>query len=168
MWEILLCLVGRRRHVSGATSGSIDCKIRNVHTNELLYVGTKFLDSCRRLALTWTGADNNDPAFEWEILPIEPPAAPAAKPTHLTVPVADTVPSPPLSLSCSASNVHQLVNSISSLPEEFLGRCKIRHRQTNELLYVGSKMLYGSNRHALTWTGAHNGDPAMLWDISEA
>ena len=41
----------------------------------------------------------------------------------------------------------------------------IENKQTGELLYVGSKMLDDSRRHALTWRGSPNNDPAMRWKL---
>ena len=39
----------------------------------------------------------------------------------------------------------------------------IRNSSTGEYLYTGSKTLDSSRRHALTWIGKANADPAMLW-----
>ena len=45
------------------------------------------------------------------------------------------------------------------------GYYKIRHRQRGEFLYTGSRMLDDDRRHALTWMGKDNGDPAMVWHV---
>jgi len=42
---------------------------------------------------------------------------------------------------------------------------RILHQQRGEHLFAGSKCLDDQRRHALTWKGRHNGDPAMLWQL---
>ena len=42
---------------------------------------------------------------------------------------------------------------------------RIRHQQRGEFLYAGSSRLDASRRHALTWIGSDNGDPAMRWEL---
>ena len=42
---------------------------------------------------------------------------------------------------------------------------KIRNVERNEFLYVGSKLLEGTRRYALTWTGNPNQDPAFMWEL---
>ena len=44
-------------------------------------------------------------------------------------------------------------------------RIRIRNCATSELLYTGSKLLDPHRRYALTWTGAPQEDPAMLWEL---
>lgn len=45
---------------------------------------------------------------------------------------------------------------------------RIRNVSSGEFLYTGSKKLDPSRRHALTWCGEANDDPAMLWEMIEA
>ena len=45
--------------------------VRNAHTKQLLYAGSKKLDPSRRYAFTWTGNADGDKAAMWFIEPLD-------------------------------------------------------------------------------------------------
>ena len=128
---------------AGAVQGSRQLyRIRNCKADEQLYVGSSLLDASRRHALTWTGQPHQDPAMAWELLPVQPVEY-ARTHERKKGRGVDTD-----AVTAANSNAY-----------------RIRNVSTGEFLYTGSNMLDANRRHALTWVGNPNKDPAMVWEL---
>lgn len=145
-------------------------RIRNYQQDELLYAGSKMLDTDRRYALTWTGEPNKDPAMVWELT-----SDGSGRYRILNPSTGEFL--------CTGwkmlDKLRRYAFTWAGQPNDDLGmmwelidvgdgRHRIRNVRSQELLFVGSKKLDRVRRYALTWTGAANQDPAMLWEIIAA
>jgi hypothetical protein len=164
--------MGTTSSVPALTDKTNKVQLRNVHNGEFLYCGSKTLDEERRHVLTWIGKANDDPAMNWEPVPVTDKNNITGyklknnRGEFLYVGSKCLDDSRRYALTW-VGNAYDDPAMLWKLVPEDKERAlfRIRNIRTGEYLYVGSKTLDSQRRLALTWKGQANEDPAMVWEV---